>query len=142
MNDKTEKRIDQLAKMTEGQLFKLSAIFPFDFFPNKIFIEQKQIIIIYNKFLSSKNQHILIEDILSPVVESGLFFSTLRFELGAGGFMQNPPPVQFLNKKDATRAKRIIIGLLICHKEKIDLSNMTTQAIIEKVEEIGRVKRD
>ena len=90
MNDKTEKRIDQLAKMNEGQLFKLSAIFPFDFFPNKIFIEQKQIIIIYSKFLSSKNQHILIEDILSPVVESGLFFSTLRFELGAGGFMQNP----------------------------------------------------
>ena len=44
--------------------------------------------------------------------------------------------------RDQTNAKikRIIVGLLICHKEKIDFSGITPQEILEKVEEIGRVK--
>ena len=75
-----------------------------------------------------------------PIVETGVFFATLKLELGPGGFQQNPPPIQYLRKKDALEIKRIIVGLLICHKEKIDFSGMTSQEILEKVEEIGRVK--
>ena len=142
-NKEVETRIEQLAQMTEGRLFMASAIFPFDLFPNKIFIEQKQVIVIYRQDLfSSQDYHILIEDILMPVVEISLFFATLKFELGPGGFQQNPPPIRFLKKRDALRIKQIIVGLLICHKEKIDLSKMTPAQILKNVEEIGRTKMD
>lgn len=137
----SDTRIKQLAQMTEGRLFKASAVFPFDLFPNKIYIEQKQIIIVYRQFFfNSQDYHILIEDILMPVVEQGIFFATLRLEMGPGGYQQNPPQVNFLKKNDALRIKRIIVGLLICHKEKIDLSEMTPGQILKNVEEIGRTK--
>jgi hypothetical protein len=138
---KKETRLDQLTKMTHERLLMFKAVFPFDFFPNKIYIEQKQVIIIYSQFFFTyQDYHVLIEDILMPVVEMGLFFATLRLELGPGGFQQNPPAVHYLRKKDALKAKRIIVGLLICHKEKIDLSGMSNKEIISRVEEIGRVK--
>lgn len=146
-DDKTNKnagdRMGQLVQMTEGRLFKASAVFPFDLFPNKIFIEQKQIIIVYSQFFFTyQDYHVLIEDILMPIVEQGLFFATLRIELGPGGFQQNPPPIHYLKKNDALRIKKIIVGLLICHKEKIDLSEMTPAQVLENVEEIGRTKTD
>lgn len=133
--------LEKLAQMTEGRLFKLSAVFPFDFFPNTVFIEQKQIVLVYRQFFwSSQEYHILIEDVLTPIVESGVFFSTLKIQIGSGGFQQDPPPISFLRKSEALRAKRIIVGLLICHKEKIDFSNMSSHEILTKVEEIGRFK--
>lgn len=138
---KNENRMGQLEQMTEERLFRASAVFPFDLFPNKIFVEQKQIIIIYSQFFFMHQEyHILIEDILMPIVEQGLFFATLRLEMGPGGYQQNPPPIKFLMKKDAQRIKKIIVGLLICHKEKIDLSEMTPAEVLKSVEEIGRTK--
>lgn len=137
------KELDKLADMTEGRLFAFSSVFPFDFFPNQIIIEQKQIVIIYRQFFwSSQEYHVLIEDILTPIVENGVFFSTLKLQLGPGGFQQDPPPISFLKKAEASKAKRIIVGLLICHKEKIDFSGMKPSEIVKKVEEIGRFKRN
>ena len=75
-----------------------------------------------------------------PIVEQSVFFATLKLELGPGGFQQNPPPVTFLFKKEAIKANRIIVGLIICHKEKIDLSGMSREEILRKSEEIGRHK--
>lgn len=134
-------QLDNLAKMTEERLYTLSSVFPFDLFPNKIFIEQKQVIIIYSQFFwSYQDYHVLVEDILMPVVEMGPFFATLRLELGPGGFMQNPPSITFLKKTEALRAKRIIMGLLICKKEGIEFAGLTPDEIVQKVEEIGRVR--
>jgi len=138
---RSENSLDKLAEMTENRLYMLSSVFPFDFFSNKIYIDQKQIIIIYSQFFwTYQDYHVLVEDILMPVVETGLFFATLRLELGPGGFMQNPPPITFLKKSEALKTKRIIMGLLICRKEKIDFMEMTPDQIVEKVEEIGRVR--
>lgn len=142
-DNESENKIKQLAAMTDGRLFKASAVFPFDFFPNKIFIEQKQVIIVYSQFFfMHQDYHVLIEDILMPVVEQGVLFATLKLELGPGGFQQNPPPFHYLKKNDALRIKKIIVGLLICHKEKIDLSEMAPAQVLENVEEIGRTKTD
>ena len=137
--DENVKKIDALAKMTTNQIYKISAVFPFDLFPNHIIIEQKQIIIRYRQFFfTHQDYHILISDILMPVVEVSIFFATLKLEIGEGGFQQNPPPVKFLFKKEALKAKRIIAGLLICLKENIDLSEMTREDVLRKIEEIGR----
>ncbi|EKD86870.1 MAG: hypothetical protein ACD_37C00118G0003 [uncultured bacterium] len=142
-NEKDRNQLDDLAEMTENRLYKLTAVFPFDFFPNQIYIEEKQIIIIYKQFFfTSQDYHILIEDILMPIVETSLFFATLKIEMGPGGFQQNPPPIQFLRKKQALRAKRIIVGLLVCHKEKINLSSFNNKELLGKLEEIGRFRSD
>lgn len=68
------------------------------------------------------------------------FFSTLKIELGPGGFQQNPPSVKYLKKQEALKARRIIMGLIICHKEKVNLSKISKEELLDKVEEIGRIK--
>ena len=136
-------KMGNLAKMTHERIYKLSAIFPFDFFPNQVIIEEKQVIIVYKQFFFTfQDYHILIEDILMPIVEQSVFFATLKLEIGPGGFQQNPPPVEFLKKPQALKAKRIIVGLLVCHKEKIDLNGLDKKEMIKKLEEIGRFRSD
>lgn len=138
-----EKKLDNLAKMTENRLFSMSSVWPFDFFPNKVYIEEKQIIIVLKQFFFINQEYqILIQDILVPVVENGLLFSTLKIQLGPGGFQQDPPPVRYLPKNDAQIAKDIIMGLLVCHKEKINLENLETEELINKLVEIGRYRKD
>lgn len=142
-DEKNRNQLNNLAKMTNNRLYKLTSVFPFDLFPNQIFIEEKQIIIVYKQFFfTSQDYHILIQDILMPIVETSLFFATFKIEMGPGGFMQNPPPVQFLRKRQALKAKRIIVGLLVCHKEEINLSSFNKKELLKKLEEIGRFRSD
>ncbi len=137
MNDKLEK----LTESTDRALYELSAVFPFDFFPNKIIIGEKQVVLIFKPFFfSSQIYHYLIEDLLTPVVESSIFFASLRLELGPGGFQQNPPRISYLKKGEAIRARRIMMGLLICKKEGIEFEGMSRTQIVEKVEEIGKIR--
>jgi len=135
-------KIEDLAKMTENRLLRIESVFPFDFFPDKLYIEQKQIVVVYKQFFFNTQEYsILIEDVLSPIVENGVFFSTLRLQLGPGGFQQDPPELRFLWKKDAQIVRQMIVGLLICQKEKIDLSHLAREELIQKILQIGMVKR-
>lgn len=142
VDKKHSEEIDKITTMTEDRLFELSSVFPFDLFPNKIIIGQKQVMLIYRQFFfTSQVYNFLIQDILTPVVSSSVFFSTLRIELGPGGFHQNPPSIKYLKKNEALKARRMIMGLIICMKEKIDLSGLSSREIAEKTEEIGRFKQ-
>lgn len=134
------KKIQGLMQMTQNQLYKLSSVFPFDLFPDRIYIEQKQVIIISKQFFAtSQDYQILIKNILMPIVESSIFFSTLRLEV-ISGTQHDPPIVRYLKKHEALKAKRIISGLMICDKEGIDLTTLPLEELIKKVEEIGRFK--
>jgi hypothetical protein len=141
--DSNTQKINKLVSMTENKLFQLSTVFPFKLFRDDIIIEQKQIIIVKRNFFYTSQQHpIAIKDILAPVVEAGFLFAKLKLELGPGGFQQNPPSVSYLKKAEARRARRIIMGLILCDKEDIDLTGMSREDILKKVEEIGRFKLD
>lgn len=136
-------KLDRLATMTGNRLFKLSTVFPFDFFPDDVIIELKQIIIIRRNFFYSSQQYpFSIKDILAPAVESGYFFATLKLELGPGGFQQNPPKITYLKKAEAQRARRLIMGLIVCDKEDVELTGIPQEEVLRKVEEIGRFNTD
>jgi hypothetical protein len=141
--DVNTQRLDNLVSMTENKLFKLSTVFPFKLFQDNIIIEQKQIIIERSNFFFSSQQYSFsIKDILAPEIETSFLFAKLKLELGPGGFQQNPPSVSYLKKTEAQKAMRIIMGLIICDKEKIDLTNMSQVDVLNKVEEIGRHSLD
>lgn len=138
-----KKKLNNLARMTENRLFSMSAVWPFDLFRNRVYIEEKQVILVFKQFFFiTQEYNILIQDILVPVIENGLLFSTLRIQLGPGGFQQDPPAVKYLPKPEAEIAKHLIMGLLVCHKEKINLEDLEKEEIIDKLIEIGRFKKD
>jgi hypothetical protein len=132
-------KLDNLVTMTEYRLFKLSSIFPFQLFQDDIIIEQKQVIIIKRNFFFSSQQYpFSIKDILAPIVETSLFFAKFQLKLGPGSYRQDPPSVSYLGKDEAQKARRIIMGLIVCDKENVDLNGMAYGDILKKVEEIGR----
>lgn len=134
-------KLDKVTQQTNDKLFEITSVFPFDLFPNKVIIGQKQIVLVYRQFFfASQVYNFLIQDILTPVVGSSVFFSTLRIELGPGGFQQNPPSIKYLRKKEALKARRIIMGLIICEREKVDLVGIPPGELVLKVEEIGRMR--
>jgi hypothetical protein len=138
-NSKNSEKLDNLINYTNARLYKLSSVFPFDLFPNDVIINQKQVQIVNRYFFFARRDFpILIKNILVPVVETSIFFASLSMEVV--GFEQNPDPVKFLKKDEALRAKAIIMGLIVCDKEGIDLSKYSPEDILAKVEEIGKVR--
>lgn len=141
--DKDVEKLDTLKKLSDNRLLKLSTVFPFKLFKDTIVIEQKQVTIeVRNFFLSSEIYPISIKDIMSPVVSTGIFFATFHLELGPGGFHLTPPVVSFLRKEEALRARRVIMGLIICDKEGIDLTKMNKDEVLQKLDEVGNVNFD
>ncbi len=79
----------------------------------------------------------LIENINEVIVESNLIFSTLKLEETRA--MEVDHMIKYLHRSDALRARRVIQGLLLFKKEKVDVTNISTEELASKVEEAGRV---
>lgn len=141
--DKDTQKLNNLMNLSDNRLLKLCTVFPFKLFKDTIVIEQKSVIIEKkNFFLSSEIYPISIKDILSPVVSTGIFFATFHLELGPTGIHENPPVISFLKKNEAMRARRVIMALIICDKEGIDLTKMNKDEVLRKLDDVGNVNFD
>ncbi len=121
-------------------LFACRATFPFDFFPDEISIEETRVNIIEREFWSSAEiKAVGIEDITEVAVNTSLFFATLR--IGSRTLVDNLVEINFLHKKDAMRARRIIEGLRVLHAQKVDMSALELSLLVPKIEEIGAMQK-
>lgn len=132
--------LPQLTEEATEVIYSLSSLFPFDFFPDKVIIRLHHVDIVRGIFFwSGATERIQIIDIREVQVHYNPFFATLTIVPIA------PPPdtiisLRFLWRHQALRAKRLIMGLLECHHEQVDLSTYPKQELIKYVEEIGRAK--
>ncbi len=138
----TKKRVQDTAKLetlvqkSGRTLLRASTVFPFHLFPKTIVIEEHKVDVILPIFFFSRQiESILLEYITSVQVTTSIFFASLRFEVW--GMDTNPPVIDFLRKKDALAARRIIQGLLACKKEGITIDTLDTALLRKKLEEIG-----
>lgn len=143
--DHTENK-EKLANLTEATskpLFKLSTVFPFDFFPSDIIIDMKKIMIVDRYFFSAARQYpILIKNMVMPIIETNLFFGSFTLDMVYTQNQNSPIIINYLKKNEALRARRIISGLMICDKEEIDLSHLTHEEVLAKVEELGAAQTE
>lgn len=134
-----KEKLQSLIDKTHRVIFRAKTVFPFDFFPDEIIIDQNKIDIVINIFFSSSDTVTIPFKIVQTAhVSTDLFFGTLTLNLEFS--KENPVAVRFLTRTDAIKAKRIINGLAICEKENIDLSKFDIEDIREKVEEIGKTR--
>lgn len=132
-------KIDRVIEKTGRKLFEISSVFPFDFFPDKIVIDENKVSLIFGIFFFSEQVFpIFIKDIKNVTVSSSILFASLTFELT--GYEKNPQKIKYLWIPGAMRARRIITGLVACHAEKIDTTKLSESKLLEKVEEIGRAR--
>lgn len=77
---------------------------------------------------------VFFEDIRTLNVSTDLFFGALSVDLKSTDI--NPPPIRFLKKGEARRARRIITGLMVCQRDKIPLAGLSTKEVVKMVEKL------
>lgn len=119
-------------------LFRAKSTFWFDLFPDEIVIDLNKIIIIHRIFFSSHTvTSIPLYNLTNVTCSVNLLFGSVQFEIF--GDMNQPEPVRYLSRNDALRVEKIINGLVICYRQKVDLSSYDTQNIVGKLLELGKV---
>ena len=112
-------------------------MFPFDFFPDEITIDEYKVNVVSHEFFFSEDIHsITIEMIKDIEVAAGPFFATLK--IVPDGYPGNPLVIRFLKKGEAIRAQRIIQGLMVARKQGIDPAKLDNPDFIESIEALGK----
>ncbi len=135
------KEVDKLGKLidkTNSVIYETSSVFPFQLFPDRIIIDENKVTIVRKDLFFKRVFPIMYEDIITVRVNRSFLFASMEFEVKR--ISKKPRPIEYLKPKDATMAKKYIMGLVEAKKANIDLSKLTTQQIKEKLEEIGKAR--
>lgn len=132
------KKLSDLTRETEEVLYEVSAVFPFQLFPDKIIIDKSRITIVRNGLFYKRIIPIPLRDTLTVKMTRGILFAAIDFEIK--GYETNPSSVTHLWGGDAFTALIYMLGIIQAYKNKIDLSKIPTDKIMYKLEEIGRVE--
>jgi len=73
------------------------------------------------------------------LIETGWFWSKLK--IIDIGYTEESIDVCYLKTKDAVRARKIIQGLVVAHKNGIDLSKYEQPDLPEKLEVLGKAEK-
>lgn len=140
--DGEKKKLDSLVQKTSRVLIRISTVFPFEFFPTIVTVDEKKVSISRGIFFSSRTiESILVKDIRTVIVSSNILFASVKIQLGPMATAeQGPPTIYWLWKNDADRLRRIILGLVACEEEDIDLSQFEKRDLIRKVDQIGNAR--
>lgn len=129
-------KFEQTLKGSHNILFRCKSVFPFDFFPDELIIDENKVDVRHGLFfMSTQTTSIPYKNIIKATSTTGLFFASLVIEMEV--YIQQPDPINFLWIKDAIKARRIINGLISAHKQGIDLSKIDLEQAKDEVEEIG-----
>ncbi len=133
------KKLEDLAGKADNVLLKVTTFWPFTLFVNDIIIDPYKVNIIFREFFWSEHIHsVMIKDILDVVVETSVFFATVR--IVDQGYIENTIDIAYLKRDDAIMVRKIIQGLVIAHRQAVDLSVLSSSHIRQRAEEMGQVK--
>lgn len=117
-------------------LYELRSVFPFDLFPDTVTIDSEKVNITFKDFfLSARLQSYYIKNISYVYVDTGPLFASLN--IVDEGLVGQTGTVSYLKKDEALCACRIIQGLIVTHKEDIDLSKIEDKNLVPKIEKLG-----
>ena len=133
-----KKTLENMVIKSNRILTSRSSVFPWDFFPTTITIEATRITIIHRQLFSSQVHSIDIKDISNIFIDCSILFAQLT--IISSTFLQNEIKINRLWKKDAVFVRRIIEGLRMFEKEKIDTSVYTVKELLTKLKELSTTK--
>lgn len=133
------KKLNELASIDNQALFTAKGVFPFDLFPDTVYIDRNKISIHKHFFFFTKQlQSIMIRDTLTIVVEENLLFASLQIVDKV--FPQETIQVRFLTKSDAKKIRWIVEALIVGVNENIDFTRIPNADLIPKLLEIGKIR--
>ncbi len=136
---KEVEKMEVLAQKDTEPVFTCQSVFPFDLFPDRLTISSKKLSITQRYFFFERQtQSIMISDLLSIIIEESLLFASIH--IVDRKFPQNVLDIDTLNKEEARRARRIVEGIIIAEREKIDFTKIPTHQLSDMLEKIGETK--
>lgn len=131
-------KLDELIKKSNRSIVSISSVFPWNFFPNTIDVEESRVTFIFRQLFSSQSHSVDIKDISNVFIESGFFFATIQ--VVSKTFIQNDIKIEYLKKKDAYRTRDIIEGLRTFVQNDINSSKYEINDLITKLNELNMPK--
>lgn len=131
-----ENLVAGLVEKSNRILASVTSVFPFDFFPNTVNVEEGRItVIVRNFFLSSQVHSVDIKDISNVFIDLAPFFAQLV--IVSKTFARNQIKINFLKKDEAIFARRMIEGLRVFESKQIDTSAYSKEELINKLLELS-----
>jgi hypothetical protein len=132
-------KMEDIANKSDTVLLKVSTVWPFTIFKNDIIIDPYKVNIVYREFFWSEHIHsIMVRDILDVIVETSVFFATLK--IVDQGYTANTVDIEYLKRDEALKVRKIIQGLIIAHRQALDLSGINSSNIKDHVDQMGKIK--
>lgn len=132
-NEDDRQTVDDLVKKSNRCIISISSLFPWDFFPSNIEVEESRVNFKFNQLGASQSHSVDIKDISNVFIETSMFFATLQ--VVSRTYIQNDIKIGHLNKAKAEKVQRIIEGLRTFAENNINTSNYEIKELISKIEE-------
>lgn len=133
------KDLDKLVTSSARVILDIRAVFPFNFFPDELVLDETKLSIHTNFFFSTKQVRSLeYKDIFNVSIQTGLFFA--KIEITDRYFSQDPTTIEYLWKSDAILARRLIQGMIIATNEDIDMRKLPMDELLSKLSRIGQTR--
>lgn len=152
---RAEQNRAEIVTETSRNLLKLSSFgLPPILFPVDIVIDELKVSFVYHGLFWQRSvRSFLIKDISDVILDTNFLFGVLKLVVGefkekevvekAADVSETkeswgPIMVKYLNVDQATRARRMIQGLIILTKMKEDTSKLSATEVAARAEELGR----
>lgn len=132
--DHIHKVVEQAQEVLAGAR---TVILPYNIFPDTVTVDRMKVTItLWNSLWSTEVVTLRIEDILNVSARIGLLFGSLTISTRVMNSTDHFVINGFWNK-DAIRLKHIIQGYMIALHQGIDVSQLSTERLVRKLNELG-----
>ena len=128
-------KLDKLVDESNRIIYEVESAFPFQFFPDRLIIDENKITLIRKHLLFKRVYPIPYDNIATVRVNRTIFFASLEFEVTR--FTDPPNTLTHLIPSKAAKAKRYITGIMQAKKEGVDLTKLTMEDLRIRLEKIG-----
>ena len=133
--EKNRQAVEDMVNNSNRILLKISSVFPWDFFPSSIIVEETRLTIIHRQLFSSQVHSVDIKNISNIFIDNSILFSQLT--IISDTFAENQIVVGRLWKKEAIFIRRIIEGLRMFVNKEIDTTGYSKKELIDKLRELS-----
>lgn len=130
------KNLLDITEESQEELISITAVFPFQLFPDTITVDRQKISIIRRQFFWMADTSVAkIGDIINVEASVGPFFGSVK--IFSRYLSDNHYQMSNLTRGNARRLQQILQGLLIAHEKGIDTSLIPKNELITLLLELG-----
>jgi len=135
--ESSTKMLVNLSTGAADNLFAVKTVFPFVFFADTLKIDRQKLTIVHNDFLKvSQTSSIRLKDLRNVETILGPFFGTVI--LTSQHFLNNMQTINFLKRRDAIYAQRLLQGFMVAHDAGIDTNDIEERTLLQLLNKIGK----